>query len=74
MLPESIKNSYRPQYNGENIWNLVFIKIWPALTEIKFQKRTVNINHKGNRGTPEASSGTQLRNKLLKDGRLMAFY
>ena len=31
---------------------------------IKFQKRAVNISHKGNTGTPEASSSTQLRNKL----------
>ena len=44
--------------------SLVFIKIQPNLTEIKFQNRAVNINYKGNTSTPEASLGTQLRNKL----------
>ena len=39
------------------------IKIWPALTEIKFPNRAVNIIHKGNTGTPEASPCTQLRSK-----------
>ena len=29
-----------------------------------FKNRALNINHKGNIGTPEISSGTELRNKL----------
>ena len=55
MFLESIKNSYCPQCN---IRSLVFIQIWPALTEIKFQNRAVKINRKVNTGTHEVSSGS----------------
>ena len=41
------KKSYRLSYNDKNIRNLVFIKIGPNLTEIKFQNKAVNIKQKG---------------------------
>ena len=38
-LKELSKNNYRPQYNRKDTRSLIFIKIWPALAQIKSQNR-----------------------------------